>query len=47
MQLRELAYKLATKHGYKYTRASKYIMLSYTEQLKVSCLIRFILEMER
>lgn len=47
MQLIELAYKLAAKHDYKYTRASEYIMLSYSDQLKIDNYIRFVLEQER
>jgi hypothetical protein len=47
MDLQKLAYKLANKHGYKYSRDTKYIMLSYSERLRVDCMVRFILEMER
>jgi hypothetical protein len=47
MKLQELAQKLASKHGYKYTRDAKYVMLSYSERLRVDCMVRFILEMER
>jgi hypothetical protein len=47
MQLQTLAYKLATKHGYKYTRTTEFMILSYSDQLKLSNLIRFILEQER
>lgn len=47
MDLTKLAYKLANKHGYKYTRTTEYTLLSYSEKLRVSNMIRFILEMER
>jgi len=47
MKLQKLAQKLASKHGYKYTRTTEYIMLSYSERLRVDCMVRFVLEMER
>lgn len=47
MNLQNLAYKLATKHGYKYTRTTEYTILSYSDKIKISNLIRFILEQER
>ena len=47
MKLQQLAQKLASKHGYKYTRTTEYIMLSYSDKLKIGNYITFILEMER
>jgi hypothetical protein len=47
MKLQKLAQKLASKHGYKYSKDSKYIMLSYSDKIKISNYIMFILEMER
>lgn len=47
MKLQELALKLARKHGYKYTRTSEYILLSYSDKLKIGSYIMFILEQER
>ena len=47
MKLQDLAYKLATKHGYKYTRTTEFLILSYSDRLKIGSLITFILEMER
>lgn len=47
MNLQKLALKLAPKHGYKYTRCTEYLMLSYSEKLKFSNYITFILEQER
>jgi hypothetical protein len=47
MQLTNLAYKLAIKHGYKYTRTTEFMILNYSDQIKLSNLIMFILEQER
>ena len=47
MKLQKLAIKLAKKHGYKYTRTTEYVMLSYSDKLKIGNYITFILEMER
>ena len=47
MNIQKLAQKLAYKHGYKYTRATEYIMLSYSDKLKIGNYITFILEMKR
>lgn len=46
MNIKELAYKLALKHGYKYTRSNEYTLLSYSNQLKIGNYVRFILEQE-
>jgi hypothetical protein len=46
MQLQNLAYKLATKHGYKYTRTTEFMILSYSDRIKIGALIMFILEQE-
>lgn len=47
MQLQNLAYKLATKHGYKYTRTYEFLSLQSSDRIKLSNLIMFILEQER
>ena len=46
MKLQNLAYKLATKHGYKYSRTTEFIILSYSDRIKIGALIMFILEQE-
>ena len=46
MKLQNLAYKLATKHGYKYTRTTEFMILSYSDRIKIGALIMFILEQE-
>ena len=45
-ELKELAYKLAKQHGYKYTRDNRFIFLDYTDKLIVGNYIRFIIEQE-
>jgi hypothetical protein len=47
MELTKLAYKLAKQHGYKYSRASEYTLLSYSDRLKIGAYIMFLLEQER
>jgi len=46
MNLQNLAYELAAKHGYKYTRTYEFLSLQYSDRLKLSNLITFILEQE-
>ncbi len=46
MKLQTLAYKLATKHGYKYSRTTEFMILSYSDKIKIGGLIMFILEQE-
>jgi hypothetical protein len=46
MKLQDLAYKLAAEHGYKYTRTNEFTILSYSDRIKIGCLIMFILEQE-
>ena len=45
-ELKELAYKLAKQHGYKYTRDSRFLFLTYSEKLVIGNYIRFIIETE-
>jgi hypothetical protein len=47
MKLTKLAFKLARQHGYKYSRTSEYIILSYSDKVKVSAYVTFLLEQER
>ena len=47
MNLTKLAHKLASKHGYKYSKTTEYIMLSYSDKLKISAYVMFLLEQER
>ena len=47
MRLQELAYELAAACGYGYAQSDKYIMLCYSDRLKLNMMIRFILEQER
>ena len=46
-ELKELAYKLAKQHGYKYTRDNRYLFLSYSDKLAITNYVRFIIEQER
>ena len=45
-ELKELAYKLAKQHGYKYTRDSRFLFLTYSEKLVIGNYVRFIIEQE-
>lgn len=47
MKLTKLAYRLANTHGYKYSRTTEYILLSYADKVKVSAYITYLLEQER
>ena len=47
MKLTKLAYRLAKQYGYKYSRTSEYTLLSYSDKLKVSAYISFLIEQER
>ena len=47
MKLTKLAYRLAKQHGYKYSRTTEYILLSYSDKVKLSAYITYLLEQER
>lgn len=46
-EYRKLAYELARKYGYKYTRDSRYLFLDSTDKLIITTYIRYIIEQER
>ena len=46
-ELAKIAYRLAKVEGYKYCKTNEYISLSYSDKLKVSSYVTFLLEQER